>query len=63
MQGTGGVPKLRWARRGGKRGEPIEFAEGKDNGARVFKPKEIDIKKLRQKDWGDTSRICFGFRH
>ena len=29
--------------------EAIEFAEGKDNGAKVFKPKEIDIKKLRQR--------------
>lgn len=29
--------------------EAIEFAEGKDNGARVFKPSEIDVKKLRQK--------------
>jgi putative transcriptional regulator len=28
--------------------EAIEFAEGKENGAKVFKPSEIDVKKLRQ---------------
>jgi len=28
--------------------EAIEFAEGKDIGAKFFKPSEIDIKKLRQ---------------
>jgi putative transcriptional regulator len=28
--------------------EAIEFAEGKDIGAKVFKPSEIDVKKLRQ---------------
>lgn len=28
--------------------EAIEFAGGKDNGARVFQPSEIDVKKLRQ---------------
>ena len=29
--------------------EAIEFAEGKDNGARVFEPMDIDVKKLRQR--------------
>lgn len=29
--------------------EAIEFAEGKDNGAKVFKPSAIDVKRLRQK--------------
>lgn len=29
--------------------EAIEFAEGKNNGARMFEPKEIDVKKLRQR--------------
>ncbi len=29
--------------------EAIEFAEGKDIGAKIFKPTEIDVKKLRKK--------------
>lgn len=29
--------------------EAIEFAEGRDNGARMFEPKEINVKKLRQR--------------
>lgn len=29
--------------------EAIQFAEGKKNGAREFKPKEIDVRALRKK--------------
>lgn len=50
--------------------EAIEFAEGKVNGARVFKPKEIDVKKLRQRvgmtqvEFASVFGISLGtFRH
>ena len=50
--------------------EAIEFAEGKDIGAKVFKPTEIDVKKLRKKvgmtqvDFAATFGISVGtLRH
>ena len=50
--------------------EAIQFAEGKDIGAKVFKPTEIDVKKLRKKvgmtqvDFAATFGISVGtLRH
>ncbi len=50
--------------------EAIEFAKGKDIGAKVFKPTEIDVKKLRKKvgmtqvDFAATFGISVGtLRH
>lgn len=41
--------------------EAIQYSKGMDNGARVFKPKPIDVKKLRERIGMSQTKFAASF--